>query len=236
MLQWEDEGLLLKVAPMAESHLILEVLSKNHGRWRGCLPRGRRIPGLQSGNLATLTWQARLEDQLGRFSLEITKDLVSRVLFERRALSLLQLVCSFLSGALSERQAYPALYDLTTTFLTNLGDEIDLAAYVQWEIHMLRCLGFGLDLSRCVVTESTQDLIWVSPRSASAVSRDAGRGYESKLLPLPPFLIGAAEPTGPQLLQALNLTGYFLGKHFDVLPFFKGWAETRSGLITSLAL
>ena len=36
-------------------------------------------------------------------------------------------------------------------------------------------LGFGLDLTRCAATGSADDLIYVSPRTGRAVSRDSGR-------------------------------------------------------------
>ena len=50
-------------------------------------------------------------------------------------------------------------------------------------------LGFALDLTRCAATGAASDLAYVSPRSAQAVSRDAGAPYRDKLLRLPQFLL-----------------------------------------------
>src|SRR5208282_2033846 len=46
-------------------------------------------------------------------------------------------------------------------------------------------LGFGLDLASCAATGATADLIYVSPRTGRAVSREAGEAYREKLMRLP---------------------------------------------------
>jgi DNA repair protein RecO (recombination protein O) len=76
---------------------------------------------------------------------------------------------------------------------------------------LLEDLGFGLDLSRCAVTGEMDDLIWVSPRTGRAVSREAGAPYADKLLTLPPFMLGAQAGLGQGDVGAgLALTGHFL--------------------------
>jgi DNA repair protein RecO (recombination protein O) len=74
-------------------------------------------------------------------------------------------------------------------------------------------LGFGLDFSCCASTGVTEDLIYVSPKSGRAVSREAGAPYRDKLLPLPGFLTGSGETDGAATLAALRLTGHFLKRH-----------------------
>ncbi|WP_348246434.1 DNA repair protein RecO, partial [Salmonella enterica] len=51
------------------------------------------------------------------------------------------------------------------------------AIFVRFEAGLLEDLGFGLDLSRCAVTGVMDDLVWVSPRTGRAVSREAGGPY-----------------------------------------------------------
>lgn len=237
MLTWEDQGILLRTSPMGESQMILDVFTRHHGRWRGCYPRGGRrhiVSGLQPGNLLHVTWQARLEDQLGRWKADLIQDVVGHVMLHRETLLMLHLVTLFLSHTLSERHAYAHLYDTTVDFLTALRTDQELksihAQYIFWEIQVLSALGFGLDLSRCAVTGKEEDLIWVSPKSGCAASRDGARGYEACLLPLSPFLISAKEPSVDDLLNGFQLTGYFLVKHFGALPFFNNWRDMRTRL------
>lgn len=68
--------------------------------------------------------------------------------------------------------------------------------YARWETELLKILGFGLDLSACAATGTTRDLVYVSPKSGRAVSREAGEPWRDKLLPLPDFLRN--ETSAPQ--------------------------------------
>ncbi len=82
---------------------------------------------------------------------------------------------------------------------------------VRFECGLLQALGFGLDLSKCAVTGGLDDLVWVSPRSGRAVSREAGEPYRDRLLPLPMFLLSAQACLEPGDVGAgLDLTGRFL--------------------------
>ena len=65
-----------------------------------------------------------------------------------------------------------------------------LQKYIEWELQLLKSLGFGLDLEKCIVSGSKKDLKFVSPKSGCAVSRKSSVGWEKKLLILPDFLCG----------------------------------------------
>ena len=56
---------------------------------------------------------------------------------------------------------------------------------MRYELLLLAELGFGLDLERCAVTGSNDDLVAVSPKSGRAVSAAEAEPYAGKLLPLP---------------------------------------------------
>ena len=75
---------------------------------------------------------------------------------------------------------------------------------VRFELMILAELGFGLDLTACAATGTTEDLVHVSPKSGRAVSRAAGEPYRDRLLPLPGFLlgIGTARQNPPTLPPA----------------------------------
>jgi DNA repair protein RecO (recombination protein O) len=96
---------------------------------------------------------------------------------------------------------------------------------------LLDDLGFGLDLARCVATGSADDLVYVSPKSGRAVSRDAGAPYRDRLLPLPAFLLGRqAGIAGPaDLLSGLQLTEYFL-ERWVLSPHGKTMPRARLAL------
>ena len=54
-------------------------------------------------------------------------------------------------------------------------------------------------------------MIYVSPKSGRAVSRDSGAPYHDRLLPLPGFLGDESPEAGSgAVAEAFRLTGYFL--------------------------
>ena len=75
-------------------------------------------------------------------------------------------------------------------------------------------MGFGLDLSGCAASGTTEDLIYVSPKSGRAVSRKAGEPFKDKLFKLPAFLRGdsSVKVREKDVRNGLLLTGYFLQK------------------------
>jgi DNA repair protein RecO (recombination protein O) len=116
------------------------------------------------------------------------------------------------AGALPEREPHPGAF-LALEALTSalLMPEIWPAVYVRYEAGLLQDLGFGLDLTKCASTGSTDDLTHVSPRTGRAVSAAAAEPYKDRLLPLPPFLLGAqAGLAAGDVGLGLDLTGHFL--------------------------
>jgi DNA repair protein RecO (recombination protein O) len=81
---------------------------------------------------------------------------------------------------------------------------------VRYELLLLAELGFGLDLDRCAVTGSPDELVAVSPRSGRAVSAAAAEPYAGRLLPLPPFVREGGAATWTEIADGLDLTGTFL--------------------------
>ena len=61
----------------------------------------------------------------------------------------------------------------------------------------------------------TEDLVYVSPKTGRAVSREAGAPYKDRLLALPAFLRGEGDLDDAAILAGLKLTGHFLAR--DVL-------------------
>ncbi|HXI87434.1 MAG TPA: DNA repair protein RecO C-terminal domain-containing protein, partial [Parvularculaceae bacterium] len=120
--------------------------------------------------------------------------------------------------------------------LDNLGaSDVWPALMARWELGLLAELGFGLSLDRCAATGARENLIYVSPRSASAVSAEAGAPYKDKLLPLPAFLRGASnEATREDAIDALKTTGYFIETRILHLAG-KTLPEARAHLVDMLA-
>ena len=224
-MEWRDQGLVLSARKHGETAVIAGILTPDQGRHMGLVRGGqsRRRQGiLQPGNLVDAVWRARLADHLGTFTLEPVHDYSALVLDDPLRLKGLSAALGLLDGALAERDPHPKIYDQTLLFLRHLESASDegnnrqswIPAYVLWEMELLNCLGFGLDLSACAATGAVDDLIYVSPRTGRAVSAAAGAPYRDKLLALPGFLLDpTVEPHKDDLVAGLRLIGYFLDRH-----------------------
>jgi len=217
-MEWADEGIVMSVRPYGETAAIVEALTHLHGRHLGLVHGGASRKSraiLQPGNSLHLTWRARLNEQLGTFHLEPLCARAGALLERRDALIGLNAFVAMASAVLPEREPHVGVYGAAEVLLDAIaGQDFTHWAplYVRWEAGLLDELGFGLDLTRCAATGVTEDLIYVSPRSGRAVSREAGQPYADRLLNLPPFLLGSqnAEPSAGDILAGLKLTAYFL--------------------------
>ena len=213
-MEWRDTGILLSVRRHGETSAIIDVFTPDRGRHAGVVRGGtsRKIaPILQPGALLDVTWKARLEEHLGAYTVEPVRSRAAHVMSEQITLAGLNAACALLTFALPEREAMAAFHDQSEALFDMIGtNPAWTLAYLRWELTLLDALGFGLDLSTCASTGATDDLIYVSPRTGRAVSRNGAGQWADKLLPLPPSLLGEGQGAASDLLAGLRTTGHFL--------------------------
>jgi DNA repair protein RecO (recombination protein O) len=160
-------------------------------------------------------WRARLAENLGNFTIEEEASGSAALMDRPLQLAALQSACSLIAVATPEREPHPGLYEATLALIEVLRGSAWDAAYVAWEIGLLRLLGFGLDLTCCAVTGVAgtgvnDGLTHVSPRTGRAVSASAAEPWRDRLLKLPGFLIGQGPADPSDIIDGLALTGHFL--------------------------
>ncbi len=245
-MEWTDEGVILGVRRHGEGSVIVEAMTREHGRHLGIVRGGRSQEMravLQLGNSAQFTWRARLEDHLGNFAVQADRLRAATLMASPVALFGMQTLAGHLR-LLPERDPHPGLLAAAMVILDHLDEPAKAARLlVRFELAMLDELGFGLDLTQCAATGTRQDLVYVSPRSGRAVSRDAGAPWAGKMLALPAFLSseGRARETdtaereiGVEIGQAFALTGYFLARHVWE-PRAIAPPDQRSAFVTAIA-
>lgn len=212
-VEWRESAIVLTAKPHGESGLVVTVLTASHGTHAGLVQaaRGRNGAGaIQPGNRVAAHWRARLAEHLGTFTLETEKMSAASLMDAPLRLAALQSACGLLSVSLPEREPHPGLYEATGALIDALPEMGWDAAYVAWEVGLLRILGFGLDLTRCAATGGNDRLAYVSPRTGRAVSESAAEPWRDRLLRLPGFLIGQGSADPPDIVEGLELTGHFL--------------------------
>lgn len=238
-MRWSGEAIILSARRHGETAVIAEVFARKHGRHAGLVHGGRSRamrPVLQAGNIVRADWRARLCEHLGVFTLEPVSLRAARLIDDPLKLAGLVSITA-LTHIIPEREDHVGLYEALRCVLDALIDDISwLALMVRWELGLLQALGFGLDLTRCVVTGKTVDLAYVSPKSGHAVSAGAGWAWHKHLLALPAFLLGGPMKSPPEIEDIRNgfmLTGYFLNRHI-MRPRGLALPQARARLIAGL--
>ncbi|MBF0247167.1 MAG: DNA repair protein RecO [Alphaproteobacteria bacterium] len=245
-MEWRDEGIVLSARRHGETSAIVTLLTREHGCHAGLVKGGfskRSRAVIEPGNRAHAVWRGRLAEHLGLYALETVHCHGAILLDDGDRLSAMAAALAVAEGALPEREPHGAVFAALEAFLDALEHE-DLAPepaawgglYVKWELGLLRQLGFGLQLNHCAATGVAGDLVWVSPKSASAVCREAGEPYRDRLLPLPGFLLarGGGAGTVGEVMKGLRLTGYFLDRHL-FSPHGRAMPQARARLVERMA-
>lgn len=237
-MEWSAEGILLSVSDLGESSTIIEVFTREYGLYKGVVRGGKSKkigPILQPGAQLNVTWRARLENHLGIFSPDLIQSRFSLVLNQRDRLAGLNAICSILRFALPERDPHYKLYDRTINLLNFLTNSSDWPLfYLRWELMLLEDMGFGLDLTKCAVTNRTEDLAYISPKSGRAVSKVAAGIWADKLLPFPECLQVDSLNTMTDLSIGFEVTGYFLNNWMVPQMNGKPLPKARARLIGAL--
>ncbi|MDD8021816.1 MAG: DNA repair protein RecO [Paracoccaceae bacterium] len=237
-MDWHDHGTILSLRPHGETSAIIEVFTHAHGRHAGVVRGGasrKMVATLQPGSHVAVAWRARLQDHIGAYTVEPLRSRAG-ALSDRLALMGLNSVCALLAFALPERAPHPALYAATEPLFEVIAAAHPgwIVDYLHWEIALLDELGIGLDLGRCAVTGTREDLAFVSPKSGRAVSRSGAGDWAPRLFPLPPCLLGQGPATIEEIGQGLRISGHFLDRcaadhSHRALP------EARNRLIDAIA-
>ncbi len=208
-MQWQDEAIIIGVKRHGETSVIAELMTRDRGRHLGLVRSGRSRsmqPVLQAGNRVEAVWRARLDEHLGEFKLEPVRLRAAKLMETATAVYGVQAMGALLR-LLPERDPHPHLFDALDIILDAFDDPSDAGElFVRFELAVLNDLGFGLDLTECAATGGRHDLVYVSPKTGRAVSRDAGAPYADRMLALPGFW-ARAPPLPPTATAWRKLSG-----------------------------
>ena len=224
-------ALVLTALPHGEHGAVVRFLTPDDGLQAGYVRggRSRRLrPVLQPGNLVAVELRSRVDEQLAAATVELATSRAG-LAFDRTSAAATEWLAALTAATLGEGQAQARLFaalDALCAAMAAGASPVQAAAGVaRYELLLLGELGFGLDLDSCAATGTKDDLTYVSPRSAQAVSAAAGAPYAAKLLPLPALLRDTRAPaTGADVVAALTTTGWFVerelltGRAISLLP------------------
>ena len=185
-MKLESNGILIGLRPFNERDAIARVFTRDFGVLVGMM-RGANVAKKNRpllGQVGAVSWNARLDSQLGTFHWEAEKNLGAVIMMNPGALLCMNAAFEILTTLLPERESYMDLYDETLNMIENLGVGVQ-NTYLIWEINLLRDLGYALDLSKCSGCGVVENLNFLSPRTGRAVCDKCAAPYINKLYKLP---------------------------------------------------
>jgi DNA repair protein RecO (recombination protein O) len=236
-MEWRDKGILLATRPFGETSLIIDVFTPDHGKSSGVVRGGQSKklkPTLQIGAQLDLTWKARLEEHLGSFQVELIRSRTANVMNDRLLLAGMLSSATLINKFFPAGQVYKRFYESSENLFDLLQfPDIWALGYFRWELELLETLGFGLDLEKCAVTGSTEDLKFISPKSGRAISQSAAGEWASKLLPFPVAATGQVNSL-EDILAGLKVSQFFLEKKVLIAFGMEHLPNARPRFISSI--
>lgn len=238
-MRFETQAIVCALREHGEHGAVVRLMTPEQGLQAAYVrgARGRRMrPVLIAGNVVLAQLSARTETQLPQAAIELVHSR-GPLLSEPLPAAAIEWATVLTATALPEGQPYPRLYSA----LEGLLDAVEAApsangwgaALVRYELLLLAELGFGLDLERCAVSGTNDNLVAVSPKSGRAVSAAEAEPYVGRLLPLPAFIREGGRASWEDIANGLELTGHFLSR--DILTDrSKPIGEARDRLVERL--
>lgn len=187
-MQIETSGILINIRPFSERDAIAHIFTQDNGVLVGMLRGafGAKKNKSLVGQIGNVSWNARLDSQLGVFHWEPEKNLSASLMQNNDLLKIMNSVFALIYTLIPERGSYESLYIQTVQLLKDIADSANpYDLYLKWEILLLNKLGYALDLTKCSGCHKTENLIYLSPRTGRAVCADCGEPYKDKLYKLP---------------------------------------------------
>ncbi len=214
-MEYKDQAIVLKATKYGDNSAILSLLTKNHGIISTFLKGafGKKL-GFASevASIIDIDWKGK-EDSLGYIRPSLVFFTSAYILDAPLRLLACVSIADLVKTLFKENDNIENVFYLTQVLLQNIVVSANFYTdYINWELDLLKEIGYGLDLECCTVTGQKSDLVYISPKSFKAVSRQAGQDWQHKLLKLPDFFIKPRAINAQEFKDALYITGYFLNK------------------------
>ena len=70
-MEWKDSAIILHRSKYSDKIMVLTCFSSKHGLSRGSISNAKKNQSITDvGNIVSLSWRGRLEEHLGKFSIE----------------------------------------------------------------------------------------------------------------------------------------------------------------------
>ena len=110
-MDWEDNAIVLALQEYNSDMLLMSVMSEKHGLRKGLIKVSKsNKAALNTGNILKLKWYGRMENHLGKFSVQSCEIIAQYIYQKKHELLSLMSMCEIFKHCLPEKEEYTSLY------------------------------------------------------------------------------------------------------------------------------
>ena len=205
-MYWDDIGYLISKNKYNENSVIVDFFTEQHGKCSGIIfgATSKKIKNyLQIGNKFHLNYNYKNETKIGYFKVEIFKACSPLYFEHNKKLSCIISAMNLIKLLTVDHQANANILKLIDQLYLILNIDDWVKEYIFWELKLLGLVGYNLELSKIVESETNDNKKKYFVKSSS----------EKKYVPN--FLIDGNKKNidKSSLLSGLKLVGDFMEKN-----------------------
>ena len=142
---WKDEGFLLSKNNFDENSLLIETFTLEHGKYTGIVYGGssrKQKKNFQIGNKMLINWTSKNENRTGYFNVELLQPIAPLFFDDKKRSVCILSATSILKILLPERETNKKIYNSFEKMLNNLKFDNWINLYIEWELSLIKELGF----------------------------------------------------------------------------------------------
>ena len=162
-MNWQDEGYIVAKKKFRENAIILEVFTKNFGKVSGIVYGGtsRKIKNyLQLSNKIFVIYNSKADNRLGYFRTELIEAISPKYFNDQKKTICLNSLSSIIKILLPENEVQKKVYQSLDIFFNKLEEKNWPLYYLNWEIDLIRDLGFGFNIDSNKLSTSEEKKIF----------------------------------------------------------------------------
>ena len=148
-MYWKDEGYLLSKHNFDENSIIIETFTLDHGKYTGIVYGGsskKQKRNFQVGNKILLNWKSKNQNKTGYFNVELINPISPFFFDDKKRSACILSATSILKILLPERQINKKIYNSFENMLFDLKSDNWIKLYINWELSLIKELGFETNL------------------------------------------------------------------------------------------
>ena len=148
-MYWKDEGYLLSKHNFDENSIIIETFTLDHGKYTGIVYGGsskKLKRNFQVGNKILLDWKSKNQNRSGYFNVELINPISPFFFDDKKRSACILSATSILKILLPERQINKKIYNSFDNMLFDLKSDNWIKLYINWELSLIKELGFETNL------------------------------------------------------------------------------------------